>query len=259
MPGQTIQRAGGEDDVKAFILAAGLGTRLQSLGVNLPKVMMSVGGQPLLQHHLRLLRSQGITELIVNLHHLPEAVTDYFGDGSRFGVRIAWSHEPVLLGTAGAVKRMEAQLRDGTFLVMYGDNLVRLDFGPLLAFHRKREAEVTVALFETDEPWTAGVVETNPAGRVTRFVEKPDRDAVTSNLVNAGIYVMEPGVLEAIPAGVFQDFGRDVFPRLLEQNRAVYAMKPVAYIQDIGTPERLAKAQRDFEFGVLNRYPGGPT
>jgi NDP-sugar pyrophosphorylase family protein len=245
--------------MKAFILAAGLGTRLRPLGLDLPKVMMSVGGQPLLQHHLRLLRSQGITDLVINLHYLPEVVMAYFGDGSRFGVKITWSHEEELLGTAGAVKRMEDQLREERFLVIYGDNLIRLSLAPLVEFHGKHKAEATVALFESPEPWTGGVVETNASGRVTRFVEKPDRNEVSTNLINAGIFVLEPSVLDAIAAGTFQDFGKDVFPRLISQRRAVYAMKPDAYIQDIGTPERLAKAQRDYEMGVLNRYPGGPS
>ncbi len=245
--------------MKVFILAAGLGTRLQSLGLNLPKVMMSIGGQPLLQHHLRLLRDHGFTDLIINLHHLPRVIREYFGDGSRLGVHITWSHEPELLGTAGAIKKMESLLRREKFLVVYGDNLIRLDFNPLIAFHQQRGADATIALFESPEPWTGGVVETNLAGKVTGFIEKPDRSATSSTLINAGIYVLEPVVLDMIEPGIFQDFGRDVFPRMLKAHRAVYAMKPEAYIQDIGTPERLAKAQRDYETGALGYHPLTPA
>ena len=97
--------------MKAFILAAGLGTRLRSLGLDMPKVMVPIGGKPLLEYHLELFKRQGIREFIVNLHYLPEKITDYFGDGSRFGVSITYSLEPELLGTAGAVKKMEANLR----------------------------------------------------------------------------------------------------------------------------------------------------
>jgi NDP-sugar pyrophosphorylase family protein len=238
--------------MKAFILAAGLGTRLRSLGLDLPKVMVPVGGKPLLEHHVELFRRQGIRELIVNLHYLPEKITDYFGDGSKFGVKITYSAEPELLGTAGAVKKMERELLDGTFLVFYGDNLVRVEFAPLIEFHRARQALVTVVLFESSEPWTGGVVETDSNGRVLRFVEKPDPKQVSTNLISAGIFVIEPSVLEMIPAGQFYDFGKDVFPKLLAEGRPVNAMKPEAYIRDIGTPERLAKAQHDFEQGVLN-------
>jgi NDP-sugar pyrophosphorylase family protein len=238
--------------MKAFILAAGLGTRLRSLGLDLPKVMVPVGDKPLLEHHLELFKRQGIRDLIVNLHYLPEKITGYFGDGSRCGVKITYSREPELLGTAGAVKKMERELLDGTFLVFYGDNLVRVEFAPLVEFHRARQALATVALFASPEPWTGGVVETDSNGRVLRFVEKPDPKQVSTNLISAGIFVIEPSVLEMIPAGQFYDFGKDVFPRLLAEGRPVYAMKPEAYIQDVGTPERLAKAQHDFEQGMLN-------
>jgi len=233
--------------MKAFILAAGLGTRLRSLGLDVPKVMVPIGGKPLLEHHIELLRGQGIRELIVNLHHLPDKVTGYFGDGSKFGVRITYSLEAQLLGTAGAIKKMEDALRDGTFIVLYGDNLVRVDVAPLLAFHHARRALVTVALFESPEPWTGGVVETAGDGRVTRFVEKPNPKTISTNLISAGILVVEPNVLDAIPKNEFCDFGEDVFPKLLADGKPLYAMKPDAYVQDVGTPERLAKAQRDFE------------
>jgi NDP-sugar pyrophosphorylase family protein len=238
--------------MKAFILAAGLGTRLRSLGLDAPKVMVPVGSKPLLQHHIELFKAQGIREFIVNVHHLPEKITGYFGDGNKFGVSITYSHEPELLGTAGAVKKMEHLLRDETFIVFYGDNLVRVKFAPLLEFHRLRRALATVALFESPEPWTGGVVETAPDGRIVRFVEKPDPKQVSTNLISAGIFVVEPQVLDMIPAGRFYDFGKDSFPKMLAEGRPLYAMKPEAYIQDVGTPERLAKAQRDFEKGRLN-------
>lgn len=238
--------------MKAFILAAGLGTRLRSLGLDVPKVMVPVGGKPLLEHHLELFQRQDIRELIINLHHFPEKITSYFGDGSRFGVNITYSHESELLGTAGAVKKMEKELRDAAFIVFYGDNLVRIDFAPLVGFHRANHAQATLALFASPEPWTGGVVETDSNGRVLRFVEKPDPKQISTNLISAGIFVIEPPVLQAIPAGRFCDFGKDVFPKLLAAGQPVYAMTPKAYIQDVGTPERLAKAQHDFEQGALN-------
>jgi NDP-sugar pyrophosphorylase family protein len=238
--------------MKAFILAAGLGTRLRSLGLNLPKVMVPVGGKPLLEHHLELFRGQGIREFIINLHYLPERVTEYFGDGRRFGVQITYSVEPALLGTAGAVKKMEPALAGGRFLVVYGDNLLRFQLAPLAQLHEARRAVATLALFESPEPWTGGVVETDPDGRVRRFVEKPPRNEVSTNLINAGIYLLEPAVLGAIPAGQFADFGKDIFPRLVAAGEPVYALRTAAYVQDVGTPERLAKAQQDYATGALD-------
>lgn len=239
--------------MKAFILAAGLGTRLRALGLDVPKVMVPIGDKPLLQHHFEWFRRQGITEFVVNLHYLPDKITGYFGDGRAFGVQITYSHEPEILGTAGGVKKMQAHLHDAPFLVVYGDNLVRIELAPLLAMHRERQAIATIALFASPEPWTGGVVETDPTGRVTAFREKPDRATITTNLINAGIYVLDPAIFDCIPAGQFCDFGRDVFPRLLAAGKPVYAMKPLAYIQDIGTPERLAQARHDYEHGLVMR------
>ena len=236
--------------VKAFILAAGLGTRLRARGLDLPKVMVPIGRQPLLQHHFEWFRRQGVTEFILNLHYLPEKITDFFGDGCRFGVKITYSRETEILGTAGGVKRMEAALRDGPFLVIYGDNLIRIELAPLVAFHRQHGGPVTIAVYESAEPWTGGVVETDAAGKVLRFREKPDRKEISTNLINSGIYLLEPAVLDTIPAGQFCDFGKDVFPKLLAAGTPLYAMKPKAYIHDIGTPERWAQAQRDFENGL---------
>jgi NDP-sugar pyrophosphorylase family protein len=168
-------------------------------------------------------------------------------------VRIRYSHEPELLGTAGGVKKMEGWLRAGTFLVVYGDNLMRFELAPLVGFHRDRRALATVVLFESSEPWTGGVVETDATGRVRRFVEKPNPSELAGNLINAGIYLLEPAVLAAIPGGQFCDFAREVFPGLLASGRPVYAVKPRAYIQDVGTPERLAQARRDWENGLAMR------
>lgn len=237
--------------MKAFILAAGLGTRLRALGLDMPKVMVPIGGKPLLQHHLEHFRQQGITEFIINLHYQPEKITSYFGDGQRFGVRITYSHEPVILGTAGGVKKMEAQLRDAAFLVVYGDNLLRVSLAPLVEFHQQHQPLATLALFASPEPWTGGVVETDASGRVTAFREKPDRKTISTNLINAGIYILEPAVLAHIPAGQFYDFGHDLFPKLLAAGAPLYAMQPQAYVQDIGTPERLAKAREDFDRGLV--------
>ncbi|MCS7048916.1 MAG: NDP-sugar synthase [Verrucomicrobiae bacterium] len=236
--------------MKVFILAAGLGTRLRSLGLDVPKVMVPIGGKPLLEHHVELLRAQGVTEFIINLHYRPEKITGYFGDGSRWGVRITYSHEPELLGTAGGVKKMEAQLREGTFVVLYGDNLVRFELGPLVAFHRQHRAEATVTLMRSAEPWTGGVVEFDASGRVVRFVEKPPRESVTSDWINAGVLVLEPAVLNTIPAGQFSDFGKDILPAMVASGRAVFATPLRGYVQDVGTPERLAKARADFERGL---------
>ena len=188
--------------------------------------MVPFAGKPLLQHHLEYFRQQGITEFVLNLHHRPEKITEYFGDGSQFGVKVTYSLETEIRGTAGGVKQMEAVLRDGTFLVIYGDNLIRVELAPLVEFHRQRRAIATVALFKSPEPWTGGVVETDATGKVTAFREKPDRKTISTNRINAGIYLLEPAVLDFIPAEQFCDFGKDVFPKVVGGSRRCTRQNP---------------------------------
>jgi len=199
--------------MKAMILAAGEGTRLRLLTKHCPKPMLPVGGRPLLEHLLKLLRSHGVKEVAINLHYRPEAVTSHFGDGSGLGMNIAYSHEEELLGTAGALRRMAPFLND-TFLVLCGDLLTDADFTSLVEFHRWRGAVATTALHRVEEPGRAGLVDAAPDGRILRFEEKPPRSRRFTNLACAGIYVFEPSVLAEIPEGRPSDLGRDLFPCL---------------------------------------------
>lgn len=204
-----------------MLLAAGLGTRLRPVTDRVPKCMVPVGSRPLLEHTVRWLRKHQVTDLIINLHYLPQVVTDHFGDGSRWGVRIRYSPEPEILGTAGAVKHAAAVF-DGPFFVWYGDNLCTCRVDRLWEFHRARGGLVTIALHHHDHPTQAGIVGLRADHRITRFLEKPRPEEVFSDWANAGIYVLERRVLDAIPAGKPVDFGRDVFPALLADGAALY-------------------------------------
>lgn len=235
---------------KALILAAGEGTRLRPLTADRPKVMLPLGGKPLLEHLLVWLRDQGVCQIAVNLHHHPEAITGYFGDGAAWGVQLVYSREDTLLGTAGAAKRLSPFL-DSTFLVVYGDLLTNLRLSPLLDVHRRCRSLATLALYRVGNPWECGLVALDQDGRVERFVEKPPRDQVFSDLANAGVYVCEPDVLAHIPEDQPSDFGRDVFPRLLELGLPVYGYPISDYLLDIGTPAKYAQAQRDLASGRL--------
>ncbi len=207
-----------------MLLAAGLGTRLRPLTDQVPKCMVPVGGRPLMEHTIRWLRKHDVTDLIINLHYLPQVVTEHFGDGGRWGVRITYSQEPEILGTAGGVKRV-AWFFDGPFLVWYGDNLSTCRIDRLWEFHRLRAGAATIALHQHEDPTKAGIVGLGADGRITRFLEKPTPDEVFTDWANAGIYVLEPQVLEAIPSGVAADFGRDIFPTLLADGAAMYGYR----------------------------------
>jgi mannose-1-phosphate guanylyltransferase len=234
--------------VKALILAAGEGTRLQPLTWDRPKPMVTVGGRPLLEHAIGFVRRHNVTQIAINLHYRPEPIVRYFGDGSRFGVSITYSHEPELLGSAGAAKRLE-WFFDTPFLVLYGDVLADFDLSPLIRQHHARGALATIALYEVDDPTRCGIVQLADDGRVIRFVEKPAPEAVFSNLANAGIYCVSPIVLRHIPRDRPCDFGQDLFPKLLSRNLHIDGYRPNGYILDVGSPQRLAVAEADFQAG----------
>ncbi len=242
--------------MRALILAAGEGTRLRPLTLTCPKPMLPVGGVPLLAHLLRWLRGQGVAEVAINLHYLPEAITRYVGDGSGFGVRATYSPEDPILGSAGAAKKLESYL-DSTFLVVYGDMLLDVDLAPLVELHRRCGSQLTMGLMYAPDPSAVGIASLDGRGRVVRFVEKPRPGEIEGNLASAGVYVGEPSVLGRVPAGSYYDFGRDLVPQLLEEGVPLFGRLLEGYLLDIGTPEAYARAQRDV--GRLGRHWGPIT
>ncbi|MBK8047607.1 MAG: nucleotidyltransferase family protein [Anaerolineales bacterium] len=236
--------------MKALILAAGKGTRLKSLTADRPKPMLPVGDEPLLAHHVRRLRDAGVEEIAINLHHAADVITDYFGDGSRFGVRLVYSYEPELMGTAGAAKILESFL-DTTYFVVYGDVFTNIGLVELAQFHADHKQQrvapmaLTMSLYRVPNPTECGLVEVDSTGRVTRFVEKPPADQVFTDLANAGILVCDPAVMAITPAATVFDFGRDLIPLMLEQGGAVFgkAITDEEYVIDIGTPAGFERAQ----------------
>jgi len=240
------------------ILAAGEGRRLRPLTLARPKPMLPISGRPLIEHTVWWLRHYGITRISINLHHCPRAVSEHFGDGSRFGVEIAYSLEETPLGTAGGVKRMAASF-DSAFVVVYGDVLTDLDLRGLLTLHKSRpeEPHISMCLYRVANPSACGIVALDERGRVTRFVEKPSREEVFSDLANAGVLVVDPELLRYVPDDRPYDFGADLLPQLLRARAPIYGwpLPRSAYLIDIGTPESYARASSDWAAGRR----GGPT
>jgi mannose-1-phosphate guanylyltransferase/phosphomannomutase len=234
-----------------MVLAAGEGTRLRPLTLTCPKPMVPVANVPLLVRTLELLRDQGIDEIAVNLHHRADVIAAALGDGSGLGVRLTYSPETELMGTAGGVKRLERFL-DTPFVVLYGDNLYDFPLAPLIDLHRTCGALATIATFTAENPSACGLIETEDAQRVTRFVEKPPPEQVFTDQANAGVYILEPDVLAQIPADTVWDFGRDVFPRLLERAPGRIVAQPLGgYLRDTGTPENYRQACWDAQRTAL--------
>ena len=234
--------------MKAVILVGGEATRLHPLTCNIPKAMVPVLNTPFLDHVIRYLSRHQIEDIILAQGRLSQPIESYFGDGSQFGVRLSYTVEDSPLGTAGAVKNTEKYL-DETFLVLNGDIFTNLDITAMIDFHRERKAKVTIALTPVDDPTSYGLVDTNAGGRVIRFLEKPNWKQVTSNMINAGIYVLEPDTLTQIPPQANFSFERELFPLLLDQGEPIYAYPSPAYWIDIGTPEKYLQLHRDLLSG----------
>jgi len=230
--------------MKAIILAGGEATRLRPLTCNTPKIMVPILNRPYLEHLADYLKVHGILEMILAVGKLPDRVQRHFGDGDRFGVKIAYSTEESPLGTAGAVKNADRFI-DDSFLVFNGDILTDIDLTAMIQAHRRNTAMATLALTPVDDPTIYGVVETDASGRVHRFTEKPSWEMVTTNMINAGIYVLEPDILSHIAPDTFSMFERDVFPPLLEGGHPIYGYPSHDYWIDIGTPDKYLKLHHD--------------
>jgi mannose-1-phosphate guanylyltransferase / phosphomannomutase len=242
--------------MKAVVMAGGEGTRLRPLTSNQPKPMVPVVGKPCMEHILELLREHGLTEVIVTVAFLPQAIRSYFGQGETLGMEISYSVEESPLGTAGSV-RLAAKQLDETFLVISGDALCDVDLGKLIAFHKERGAAVTIGLKSVDNPLEFGIVVTDEEGRIERFLEKPSWSQVFSDTINTGIYVLEPEVLRHVPTDRPYDFSKELFPYLLEMGRPLYGYVLDGYWQDIGNLDQFRQANFDaLEENVRLNIPG---
>jgi NDP-sugar pyrophosphorylase family protein len=242
---------------KAMVLAAGEGTRLRPLTLTTPKAMVPIGGRPLLAHTLAWLKKYGITEIGINLHYLGQNIIDYFGDGAAYGLKITYSQEPALLGTAGGVKKLESLFHGSRFAVIYADVLAEFDLNAMATFHFKNGSFATLALSSVPNPNQKGIVELDNQSRILNFTEKPLQGTEKSNLASGGIYILEPEVLDYIPSTGPADFGFDIFPALLNQGRPLYGyvLPPSAYLLDIGSLEKYRQANEDYPRLKSSHFP----
>ncbi len=238
--------------MKAVILAGGKGTRLGNLTRDIPKPMIPLLGKPLLEYHVELLRDYGITEIWILVNYLKDSIIQHFGNGAAWNVSIQYFQELEPLGTTGGIKAIESHLTED-FLVLYGDVMVNMDIQRLIDFHKSQKADATLVLHPNDHPYDSDLVELNQQKRITAFHPKPHpKDAYFRNLVNAGLYVFSPKILNAIPSGVARDFGRDIFPSLVSKYYLA-GYNTTEYLKDMGTPERLKKVETDLRSGRVDR------
>ncbi len=224
-----------------MLLGAGRGTRLAELGLAVPKILVPVGGRPLLARQIDYLQAQGVERVIINAHHLAEAVQAFAAEYAG-PVELTVVTEPKLLGTAGSVRNALELFSRGPFFVLYGDVVVDQPLAPMVSEHIRRGAAATVAVYESLLVAGKGTLAVDDDGWITRFVEK-DPTVRPPALINAGLYVLEPALLADLPPGEELDFGYDVFPSALRRGVKILAHRLPHSVVDVGTPEGLALAQ----------------
>jgi mannose-1-phosphate guanylyltransferase/phosphomannomutase len=237
--------------MKAVVMAGGEGSRLRPITINRPKPMVPIVDRPVMAHIFELLKQHGITDVVVTLQYLANYIQDYFGDGSSYGVNIEYVVEETPLGTAGSVKHAQHLLSE-PFVVISGDALTDIDLGSAIAFHEVHNAAATLVLKRVPNPLEYGVVVTDGDHRIQQFLEKPSWGDVISDTVNTGIYVIEPRVFDYFERATFADWSKDIFPRLVAANDALYGYVADGYWTDIGNIEEYIRATADYLHGRVN-------
>lgn len=244
--------------MKAVVMAGGAGSRLRPLTVNRPKPLVPIVNQPVIAHILDLVKRHGITDVVITLQFMAEAIQDYFGDGSQLGMHIEYSIEEVPLGTAGSVKQAQ-ELLDDTFIVISGDALTDIDLSAVINYHKAKRAKATLTLYRVPNPLEYGVVILNQEGRIQQFQEKPSWGEVISDTVNTGIYVLEPEVLDYFAPATRFDFSQDLFPMLLEKGDPLYGFVADGYWCDVGNLSEYMRANGDMLSGRVQLDPPGQS
>ncbi len=242
--------------MRAVVLVGGEGTRLRPLTFTTPKQMLPIVEQPMIERVLGQLARHGVTDAVLSLGYKPDAFINAYPGGTVAEVRVTYAVEPEPRDTAGAIRfaALHAGV-DDTFLAVNGDVLTDIDIGELVDLHQRRGAAATIALTPVEDPSAFGVVPTDETGRVTAFIEKPPRDEAPTDLINAGIYVLEPSVLDLVAPDVRVSIERETFPALVEEG-SLYALGSDAYWLDTGTPDAYLRAHQDLLEG---RRPGPPA
>jgi mannose-1-phosphate guanylyltransferase / phosphomannomutase len=237
--------------LKVVILAGGKGTRMGDATKNVPKPMIRLAGKPILEYQISLAKRYGIVDIIILTGYKHEIIENYFEDGTDWGVNIQYRKEDFPLGTSGALKEIELTLTN-EFLVFYGDIMMDVDLESIISLHLNKKPTATIAVHPNDHPYDSDLVEVDDDNKVVAFHSKPhDGEKVYRNLVNAALYVLSPSVLKHIKKGVFSDFGKDIFPKLLSMGGSINAYNTTDYIKDIGTRERLKEAEKDVVSGRI--------
>jgi NDP-sugar pyrophosphorylase family protein len=242
--------------MKAIILIGGMGTRLRPLTCDKPKPLLPICNKPFLEYQFQLLKKHGIKEAVLCVAYLSHEFENHFGNGKKWGMKLHYVHEKEPLGTGGAI-RNASRFVDGPVVIFNGDILTDLNLTEMISRHRSKKSFVTIALTRVKDPTLFGLVETDKTGRVESFLEKPSWDEITTNTINAGIYVFEREAVNLIPPGVNFSVERGLFPSLLSQKYHLFGYISKGYWLDIGTIDKYLQANYDMLSGGLVFKPEG--
>lgn len=236
--------------MQLVIIAGGKGTRLGLK--HIPKPMVEIAGKPVLEHQIELAKRYGIKDIFILSGHLADVIVDYFKDGSDFGVNITHIIEPKPLGTAGSLKMIEHLIQD-RFLVFYGDVVMDFNINKFIEFDAHNNSIGTTLVHPNDHPYDSDLVDVDSSNKVISFLSKPhDPDKYYRNMVNAAVYIFSPDIFKYIEFGTFQDFGKDILPAVVNDNKyALMAYLTPEYIKDMGCGERLERVCQDLLSGKV--------
>lgn len=236
--------------MKTIIVAGGKGERLRPITNTIPKPMVEVAGKPILEHIVNLLKRHGVTEFIFALCYLPHVITNYFGDGKKFGVTITYTFESEdkPMGTAGAILPAHKLIND-TFIVTYADILRELDVTDMMSKHKKNKAFATLHTYKRYGADPKSMITFDKNNRIINFIERPKPEDIKKDFVwsNGSFYILEPKIFDFIPKDTPSDFGKNIFPPLLTQKKHLFVYPTDGYFVDIGNLEKLEKARKTFK------------
>jgi NDP-sugar pyrophosphorylase family protein len=239
--------------MRAIVLAAGVGSRLGPYTDDRPKPMLEVHGRPIIAYNLAMLAAAGFDEVVVNLHQHAAVVRGYVGDGSAWGLRVRYSEERELLGTAGAMVPVAEILGSGTFAIVFGDNVYELDVADLVRAHRAHGELATVALWEREDVTPSGVAELGDDDRIRRFIEKPRLGETDSHWISAGVIIAEPALLDLVPRDRPSDLGREILPELADRGRDLFGYRMTGGLWWFDRAEDYERAQSDTRLASFAR------
>ncbi len=235
--------------MQLVIIAGGKGTRLGLKDI--PKPMAKINNKPILEYQIELAAKSNIDEIFIMEGHFSEVIEDYFQNGEKYGIKIHHIKEKKPLGTAGCFKLIENRLKE-RFMVFYGDILMDFDIDSFINFDKKQKSTGTIIIHPNNHPYDSDLIAKNKENQITEIISKPhSANEYNNNLVNAGVYILSKEIFKYIEDGVEQDFGKDVFKKVLKDNKVLMGYKTAEYIKDIGTKERFCQAEND----ILKNIP----